>query len=77
MSMLDKLRKQSTSHDNANAAVLVVNNTELSFSDKVVQVEALEAKASADEKVLFAEIYASLHGLAETPEDIHLMAGLV
>lgn len=76
MTMLEKLRQQSTSRDNANAAVLVINNATLSFSDKLAQVEALEAKSSAQEKALFAEIYSSLHGLAQTQDDIDLMAGL-
>jgi hypothetical protein len=75
--MLEKLRAQKTSRENANAAVLVINDTRLSFRDKVAQVETLEKKASPDEKVLFAEIYSSLHAMAETPEDIHLMAGLL
>ncbi len=75
MSMLEKLRQQSIPRDNANAAVLVINNAELSFSDKLAQVEALEGKSSADEKELFAEIYSSLHGLAETQADIELIAG--
>jgi hypothetical protein len=74
--MLEKLRQKSTSRDNANAAVLVINNTTLSFSDKVAQVEVLDAKSSADEQTLFAEIYSSLHALAQTQADIDLMAGL-
>ncbi|MDO6488239.1 hypothetical protein Q4503_11040 [Colwellia sp. 6_MG-2023] len=77
MNMLEKLRAKKTSRENANAAVLVINDPKLSFSDKVAQVETLEAKASSDEKALFAEIYSSLHALAETPEDIHLMTGLL
>lgn len=76
MTMLEKLRKQSTSRDNANAAMLVINDNALSFSDKVARVEALESKSSAAEQVLFAEVYSSLHALAETPADIHLMAGM-
>jgi hypothetical protein len=74
--MLEKLRQKSTSRDNANAAVLVINNTTLSFSDKVAQVEVLDAKSSADEQTLFTEIYSSLHALAQTQADIDLMAGL-
>lgn len=77
MNMLEKLRAQKTSRENANAAVLVIHDLTLSFSDKLAQVETLEKKASSDEKVLFAEIYSSLHAMAETPEDIHLMAGLL
>lgn len=76
MNMLERLRQQSTSREHANAAALVINNKTLSFSNKVARVEALEAKASADEKALFADIYSSLHGLAQTQEDIDLMAGL-
>jgi hypothetical protein len=76
MTMLEKLRKQSTNHANANAAVLIINNTALSFNDKVAQVEVLDANSSTDEKALFAEIYSSLHALAQTQADIDLMAGL-
>lgn len=75
MNMLEKLRQQSTPRENARAAVLVINDPKLSFSDKVAQVEALEAKSSAAEKALFAEIYSSLHALAQTQADIDLMAG--
>jgi hypothetical protein len=63
--MLEKLRKQSINRDNANAAVLVINNAELSFSERLAQVEALETKSSPEEQVLFAEIYSSLHLLAD------------
>jgi len=75
MNMLEKLRQQSTPRENARAAALVINDPKLSFSDKVAQVEALEEKSSTDEKALFAEIYSSLHGLAQTQADIDLMAG--
>jgi hypothetical protein len=76
MNMLDILRKQSKQQDNANAALLLINDATLSFSDKVAQVEALEAKASATEKTLFSEIYSSLHVIAQTQDDRDLMAGL-
>jgi hypothetical protein len=76
MNMLEKLRQQKISRENANEAVSVINDNTLSFSDKVKRVQALEAKSSASEQVLFAEIYSSLHGMAITPEDINLMAGI-
>ena len=80
MTMLEKLRQQSKqagNRDNANAALLVINDNSLSFSDKVAQVEALEAAAAPGEKDLFAEVYSSLHGLAQTQADIDLMAGVM
>jgi hypothetical protein len=73
--MLDTLRQQSKQQDNANAALLLINDATLSFSEKVTQVEALEEKASSTEKPLFAEIYSSLHVLAQTQDDRDLMAG--
>ena len=76
MNMLEKLRQQKVSRKNADEAVSVMNNTEFSFSEKVKRVQALEAKSIAVEQVLFAEIYSSLHGMAITPEDINLMAGV-
>jgi hypothetical protein len=76
MNMLEKLRQQKVSRDNANEAVSVINDKSLSFSDKVKRVQALEAKSSAVEQVLFAEVYSSLHGMAITQEDINLMAGI-
>jgi hypothetical protein len=76
MNMLEKLRQQKISRDNVNEAVSVINDKSLSFSDKVKRVQALEAKSSAVEQVLFAEVYSSLHGMAITPEDINLMAGI-
>ena len=76
MNMLEKLRQQKVSRENANKAVSVINDKSLSFSDKVKRVQALEAQSVAAEQVLFAEIYSSLHGMAITPEDINLMAGI-
>jgi len=76
MNMLEKLRQQKVSRENANEAVSVINDKSLSFSEKVKRVQALEAESSAAEQVLFAEVYSSLHGMAITPEDINLMAGV-
>jgi hypothetical protein len=76
MNMLEKLRQQKVSRENVNEAVVIINDNFISFSEKVKHVRQLEAKSSAAEQVLFAEIYSSLHGMAITPEDINLMAGI-
>ena len=76
MGMLDKLRQQKVIRPNADEATDVINNDDFSFSEKLMHVRSLEAKSSAAEQVLFAEIYSSLHGMAITPEDINLMAGV-
>jgi hypothetical protein len=76
MNMLEKLRQQSISRENANKAVEVINNKAFSFSEKLEKVQALETKSSATEQVLFAEIFSSLHLMAETQAEIDLMAGV-
>lgn len=75
MKMLEKLRQQKVSRDNADEAVSVINSNDFSFSEKLDRVQALEAKSVAAEQVLFAEIYSSLHNMAITQEDIDLIAG--
>jgi hypothetical protein len=76
MDMLTKLRQQTVSQENANEALNVINNINFSFSEKVKRVQELEEKSSAAEQVLFADIYSTLHLLAESQADIDLMAGV-
>jgi hypothetical protein len=54
----------------------VINDAELSFSEKVDRVQALEDMSSGFELELFGEVYSSLHSLAQTQEDINLISGV-
>jgi len=76
MDTLAILRQQPKSRDNVRAAVDVINNAELSFSEKVAEVQKLESKSTGIELDHFSDVYSSLHLMAETPEDIHLMSGV-
>jgi hypothetical protein len=76
MDMLEKLRQQPKSHENVQAAAAVINDAELSFSEKVDRVQALEDMSSGFELELFGEVYSSLHSLAQTQEDINLISGV-
>ncbi len=60
---------------NVEAAITAVNNSKLSFAEKVKQVEALEDLASGYELELFSEVYSSLRHMAETDADHKLLSG--
>jgi len=75
MSRLDKLRQQPKSRDTIRAAMQVLKDTGLSFSEKLTQVRELEQQAQEHELAMFDEIYSSLHNLAQTQDDIELISG--
>ena len=75
MDMLTKLRQRLISHKNAQAAATVINDPNLSFSEKLTQVQALESQASGDELELFDNIYSSLNLIAKTQDDFDLISG--
>lgn len=72
-SRLDALRKQPK-FDNINQAKTVINNTQLTFKQKLEQVKALEEKSTGLERELFGDVYSSLHLEAVTPEDVALIS---
>lgn len=75
MNMLTKLKQQQVSRVNVEQAQAVLNNNDLSFADKLTQVQALEDLATGFELDMFSDIYASLHNLAQTTADINLISG--
>lgn len=76
MDMLEKMRKSKPlNYESLDKAFTIVNDEQLTFSDKVAQVEQLERQASGQEAELFGDVYSTLHLLAESEEDIRLISG--
>ena len=75
MDRLDKLRQQPKERKNIRAAMQVLNDEQLTFSEKFAQVRALEAQAQEHELAMFSDIYSSLHSQAQTQADIELISG--
>lgn len=74
--MLEKMRKSKPlNYELLDEAFAIINDEQLTFSDKVAQVEQLARQANAQEAELFGDVYSSLHLLAKSDEDMRLISG--
>ncbi|OUR89890.1 hypothetical protein A9Q81_20750 [Gammaproteobacteria bacterium 42_54_T18] len=76
MDMLERIRKSKPlNYESLDKAFAIVNDEQLTFSNKVAQVEQLERQAKGQEAELFGDVYSSLHLLAKSEEDMRLISG--
>ena len=75
MSLLDKLKTvEPIAYPLLDRAMEVVNS-DLSFQEKLNQVQALEDEANGQEAELFGDVYSSLSSHATNDQDLKLLSG--
>lgn len=76
MNMLDKMKNASNqAMPVLDQAFMVVNDTKLTFAQKLKQIEQLDKQSKGQEHELFGDVYSALYNIAKTEDDFKLISG--
>lgn len=76
MNMLDKMKNApSQATPLLEQAFVVLNEPQLTFAQKLKQIEQLDKQSKGQEHELFGDVYSALYNIAKTEDDFKLISG--